>query len=65
MCLPLAHQIAPSLSVEDRCNFSIRLAHIVEAHKDYVSGTELPWKATLGAVSQLMLPMGWRCAVDG
>jgi len=34
----LAHQIAPSLSVEDRCNFSIRLAHIVEAHKDYVSG---------------------------
>jgi len=34
---PLAHQIAPSLSVEDRCNFSIRLAHIVEAHKDYVS----------------------------
>ncbi len=50
----LAHQIAPSLSVEDRCNFSIRLAHIVEAHKDYVSEpSELPWKATLGAVSRL------------
>lgn len=50
----LAHQIAPSLSVEDRRNFSIRLAHIVEAHKDYVSEpSELPWKATLGAVSRL------------
>jgi hypothetical protein len=50
----LAHQIAPSLSVEDRCNFSIRLAHIVEAHKDYVSEpSELPWKATLCAVSRL------------
>lgn len=50
----LACQVADTLTIEQRQDYSVRLASTVVAFKEYVSDdSELPWEKTIAAVTRL------------